>query len=93
MQLKKLYRAISALEAKILGTDKDAERDEEGERSEQRVGVLVKGRPGAVGASVAGKEVKGGEEEVEKEKWRKLMADHKEYVSIYSISLQCVDNI
>ncbi|KAI0928296.1 hypothetical protein AcW2_004349 [Taiwanofungus camphoratus] len=78
MQLKKLYRAISALEAKILGTDKDAERDEEGERSEQRVGVLVKGRPGAVGASVAGKEVKGGEEEVEKEKWRKLMADHKE---------------
>ncbi|GBE82472.1 hypothetical protein SCP_0408560 [Sparassis crispa] len=69
-QLKKLYRAISALEHRIMGEDRD--RDEEGEREGQRIGVLIKGRAGTTGGS----EVKGGDEEAER--WRRLLVDHKE---------------
>ncbi|EED78536.1 predicted protein [Postia placenta Mad-698-R] len=71
MQLKKLYRAISALEAKILGEDRDKDREDDGERDVQRVGVLLKGRPGP-----GGTETKVGEDE--SERWRRLMIDHKE---------------
>lgn len=81
MQLKKVYRAISTLENRILNEDKERDRDEEGDREAQRVGVLVKGRPGT---SVISTEVKGGDEEAEREKWKRLIADHKEYVLFWS---------
>ncbi|OBZ75187.1 hypothetical protein A0H81_04568 [Grifola frondosa] len=77
MQLKKLYRAISALENKILGEDRDRERDEDGERDgQQRVRVLFKGPPSATGLRTT--EVKGGDEEAEKERWQRLIKDHEE---------------
>lgn len=77
MQLKKVYRAISTLENRILNEDKD--REDEADRDSQRVGVLVKGRSGT---NVVSTEVKGGDEEIEREKWRKLIVDHKECVFI-----------
>ncbi|KZT11502.1 uncharacterized protein LAESUDRAFT_643103 [Laetiporus sulphureus 93-53] len=73
MQLKKLYRAISALEAKILGEDRDKDQDEGDDRAgQQRIGVLLKGRPGSAGAM----EAKGSEDE--SERWKRLLVDHKE---------------
>ncbi|CCM02870.1 uncharacterized protein FIBRA_04983 [Fibroporia radiculosa] len=69
MQLKKLYRTISALEAKILGEDRDNDQEDDGDR-EPRVGILLKGRPGSA------TETKAGEDEAER--WRKLMTDHKD---------------
>ncbi|EPT05882.1 hypothetical protein FOMPIDRAFT_1044363 [Fomitopsis schrenkii] len=76
MQLKKLYRAISDLEKKILGEQRDKDADEDGERNPQPVGILVKGRPGSANGSASGPEVRGGEDEAEK--WKRLLADHKE---------------
>ncbi|PCH38362.1 hypothetical protein WOLCODRAFT_115327 [Wolfiporia cocos MD-104 SS10] len=69
MQLKKLYREITALETKIQSEDRDKDR-EDGERDAPRVGVLVKSRNGAA------PELKGDEQE--KDKWRRLMQDHKD---------------
>lgn len=75
MQLKKLYRAISDLEKKILGEQRDKDVDED-ERNPPTVGILVKGRPGAANGLPSVPEVRGGEDE--SEKWKRLLADHKE---------------
>lgn len=80
MQLKKLYRVISDLEKKILGEQRDNDADEDGERNPQTVGILVKGRPGSANGSASGPEVRGGEDEAEK--WKRLLADHKECACI-----------
>ena len=82
MQLKKLYRAISDLEKKILGEQRDKDIDEDGERNPQTVGILVKGRPGSASGVAGGAEVRGVEDEGEK--WKRLLADHKECVLISS---------
>ena len=82
MQLKKLYRAISDLEKKILGEQREKDTDEDGERNTQTVGILVKARPGSGGGVAGGAEVRGAEDEGEK--WKRLLADHKEYVSLSS---------
>ncbi|KAH9912646.1 uncharacterized protein B0H18DRAFT_1126962 [Fomitopsis serialis] len=76
MQLKKLYRAITALEQKFLGEQRDKDADDEGDRNPQTVGILVKGRPGPAGGLAGGVEVRGGEDETEK--WKRLLVDHKE---------------
>lgn len=78
MQLKKLYRAISDLEKKILGEQRDKEADEDGERNPQTVGILVKSRPGS--GSGGGAEVRGAEDEGEQ--WKGLLAGPQEYVLI-----------
>ncbi|TFY56018.1 hypothetical protein EVJ58_g7892 [Rhodofomes roseus] len=76
MQLKKLYRGITALEQKILGEQRDKDADDEGNRNTQTVGILIKGRPGSVGGLAGGAEVRGGEDDMEK--WKRLLVDHKE---------------
>ena len=77
-QVKKLDRAISELEKKILGEQRDKEAVEDGERNPQTVGILVKSRPGS--GSGGGAEVRGAEDEGEQ--WKGLLAGPQEYVLI-----------
>ncbi|KAH9885839.1 hypothetical protein C8Q73DRAFT_669405 [Cubamyces lactineus] len=44
-KLKEVYRTISNLESKLLGSDRDRERADDSERGSHRPGVLIKGRP------------------------------------------------
>ncbi|EMD38637.1 hypothetical protein CERSUDRAFT_64887 [Gelatoporia subvermispora B] len=86
VRLKQLYRHIttleSTLEKKLLAEDKDLDDDREREGA-PRVGLLVKGRPGS-----ADVEVKGGEEEAERDRWAKLVKDHKQLVDAMHQMLQ-----
>ncbi|OCH95657.1 hypothetical protein OBBRIDRAFT_767535 [Obba rivulosa] len=85
-RLKQLYRNITALEStlekKLLAEDKnlDDDRDREGA---PRVGLLVKGRPGSTAA-----EVKGGEEEAERDRWQRLVKEHKQLADMMHQMLQ-----
>ena len=74
-KLKEVYRTISGLESKLLGNDRERERADDGERAASRVGVLIKGRPGASGTARDG-----ANDENESERWRKLVSEHQQYV-------------
>ncbi|KDQ59481.1 hypothetical protein JAAARDRAFT_126988 [Jaapia argillacea MUCL 33604] len=74
LQLKKLYRAISCLETKVIHEETDLEgggADEAPRDSSRAPGLLVKQRNS--------REVKPKDEEAEKEneRWRKMVEDHK----------------
>ena len=56
----------------MMGTDKDRERGEEGDRGAQRVGVMIKGRPSSNGLARDA-----ANEEGESERWRKLVSEHQ----------------
>ncbi|RDX48390.1 hypothetical protein OH76DRAFT_671253 [Lentinus brumalis] len=71
-KLKEVYRTISSLETRLLGSDRDRGRADDSERSAQRVGVLIKGRPGSSGTSKDA-----ATEESESERWRKLVLEHQ----------------
>ena len=74
-QLKRLYRTISALEDRVAkGDAADEEADRDGHR------LLMKGRPQSNGSPR--QEQMAADEEAEREKWRKLIADHKECVTV-----------
>ena len=73
-KLKEVYRTISGLESKLLGTDRDRERGDDGERAAQR-GVLIKGRPASSGPARDAVD-----EDNESERWRKLVSGHQQYV-------------
>ena len=72
-KLKEIYRTISGLESKLLGTEKDRERADEGERAAQRVGLMIKGRPSSNGLARDA-----ANEEGESERWRKLVSEHQQ---------------
>lgn len=78
VQLKRLYRTISMLEDRAKGEDRDKERDDDDERESQRVGVLVKGRQANIGS-----EIKGTDEESEKERWKRQISDHKRLAFLF----------
>ncbi|TFK55267.1 hypothetical protein OE88DRAFT_1654050 [Heliocybe sulcata] len=70
-QLKKLYRAISALEDRITKEDGDGANGEDvvSRDGPRRNGVMLKARNA--------QEAKEKEDEAEQEKWRKMVQDHK----------------
>ncbi|KAI0721532.1 hypothetical protein C8T65DRAFT_705109 [Cerioporus squamosus] len=72
-KLKEVYRTISGLESRLLGSERERERAEDSERTAQRVGVLIKGRPGSSGTSKDAVT-----EESESERWRKLVLEHQQ---------------
>ncbi|KAI9064193.1 hypothetical protein FKP32DRAFT_1603074 [Trametes sanguinea] len=71
-KLKEVYRMISGLEGKILGKDRERDREDDSERGTHRPGVLIKGRPASSNVPRAA-----ASEEEESERWRKLVADHQ----------------
>ncbi|KAJ8482289.1 hypothetical protein ONZ51_g5452 [Trametes cubensis] len=70
-KLKEVYRTISNLESKLLGSDRDRERADDSERGSHRPGVLIKGRP------LSGTPRAIASDEEESERWRKLVSDHQ----------------
>ncbi len=76
IQLKRLYRDILHLENRVTGEDRDRDGQDDAERDVQRVGVLMK-------ANGVANEVKRLDEETEKERWRKAVADHKECAILF----------
>lgn len=75
VKLKRLYRTISSLEDKVAKGNEAPE--DEPDRDGHRMGVLQRADGGQ------GQEVKGGDEDAEREKWKKLITDHKEYVTYH----------
>ncbi|KZT26039.1 hypothetical protein NEOLEDRAFT_1155924 [Neolentinus lepideus HHB14362 ss-1] len=75
-QLKKLYRAISALEDRITKEDGDVVNGEDSVARDgpRRNGVVLKARNA--------QEAKEKEDEAEQEKWRKIVQDHKALVEM-----------
>ncbi|OJT14129.1 Telomerase-binding protein EST1A [Trametes pubescens] len=71
-KLKEVYRTISGLESRLLGSDREREHTDDSERGAHRPGVLIKGRPASTGAPRSG-----ASEEEESERWRKLVSDHR----------------
>ena len=63
-KLKEVYRTISGLKSRLIGTNKDRERGEEGDRGAQRVSSNGLARDAA-------------SEEGELERWRKLVSEHQ----------------
>ena len=72
-KLKEVYRTISGLESRLLGTDKDRDRSEEGERGAHRMGLMIKGRPSSGGLARDA-----ANEEGESDRWRKLVTEHQQ---------------
>lgn len=74
-QLKRLYREILTLEARVQSEDREHDLIEDADRSSQPQRVRVLTTTGAVG-----EEIKEADEEAEKEKYKRMVSDHKEYV-------------
>ncbi|KAH9946315.1 uncharacterized protein BXZ73DRAFT_86461 [Epithele typhae] len=68
-KLKEVYRMISGLETRLLGSDKDRDRAEDGERGSR--GVLIKGRASSNALAST-------TDEGESERWRKLVSEHQQ---------------
>ena len=71
-KLKEVYQTISGLKSRLIGTNKDRERGEEGDRGAQQVRVMIKGRPSSNGLARDA-----ASEEGELEWWQKLVSEHQ----------------
>jgi protein SMG6 len=69
-QLKHLYRAMTMLEDKLRAGDRDVDMQDDIYEDAHRIGVLQKGQPVIARTRQ--------EEEIEQERYRKLIQDHKE---------------
>ncbi|KAI0718812.1 hypothetical protein C8T65DRAFT_762042 [Cerioporus squamosus] len=72
-KLKEVYHTISGLESQLLGSERERAHTEDSKRTAQRVGILIKGRPGSSGMSKDA-----ATEESESERWRKLVLEHQQ---------------
>ncbi|KAH9943293.1 uncharacterized protein BXZ73DRAFT_74284 [Epithele typhae] len=81
-KLKELCRMISGLDTKLLGSDKDRDRAEDGERGSR--GVSIKGRASnnALASTAA-------TNEGESERWRKLVPEHQQLMLLVRL-VECI---